>query len=179
MIKKIIVGLAAIIALILIVAAFQAEDFSVERTATISAPAAVVFGNVNELRKWEAWSPWEKLDPQMKRTYEGPASGTGAVYAWAGNSKVGEGRMTITESRPAEVIRMKLDFLKPFESTSAAVFTFKPEGQQTTVTWNMSGKKNYMSKVMCMFMSMDKMVGESFESGLAALKSLSEKPLKT
>lgn len=179
MIKKILLGLAALIAVVLVVAAFQADDFSVQRSAKISAPAAVVFGQVNDLKKWQAWSPWEKLDPAMKRTFEGPQAGTGAAYAWAGNSKVGEGRMTITESRPSELIRLRLDFIKPFASTSDVEFSFKPEGGQTAVTWTMSGKKNYMSKLMCMFMSMDKMVGGDFETGLANLKSVSENPAKT
>lgn len=179
MLTKILVGLAAIIALILVVAAFQRDDFRVERRTNISAPPPVVFGHVNDLHRWQAWSPWEKLDPELRRTYAGPSAGTGASYAWAGNSKVGEGRMTITESRPSEVIRMKLEFLKPFAATNETEFTFKPEGNQTAVTWTMSGKKNFMSKVFCLFMNMDKMVGGDFEKGLTALKSLSESASKS
>ena len=129
---------------------------------------------MNDLHKWGAWSPWAKLDPAMKETHEGAPAGTGAIYSWAGNSEVGEGRMMITESRPNELVRIKLEFLKPFAATNTTEFTFKPEGNQTAVTWDMTGEKNYISKAMCMFVSMDKMVGGDFEKGLVALKSVSE-----
>jgi hypothetical protein len=174
MIKTILVGVAAVIALILVIAAFQPEDFRVERRATFAAPASAVFPHVNEFRNWERWSPWEKLDPEMKRTFSGPQGGTGASYAWAGNSKVGEGKMTVLESRPAELVRIKLEFIKPFAATNDTEFAFKTEGKQTTVVWTMAGKKNYLSKVMCLFADMDKMVGGDFEKGLAALKAVVE-----
>ncbi|MDB6021894.1 MAG: polyketide cyclase, partial [Pedosphaera sp.] len=120
------------------------------------------------------WNPWTKLDPAIKMTYEGKPAGTGASYSWVGNSQVGEGRMTITESRPNELVGFKLEFFKPMAGVSTAEFTFKPQGGQTTVTWSMSGEKNFVSKAICLFVSMDKMIGGQFEKGLADLKSVSE-----
>lgn len=182
MIKKILLGLLVVIALFLVVAAFQPADYRVVRSASISAPASVVFSQVNDFHQWNAWSPWEKLDPAMKRTFEGPPAGVGAVYGWSGNSQVGEGRSTITESRPNELIKIRLDFVKPFVSTCNIEYTFKPEGGQTGVTWSMDGKHNYVGKVMCLgmslFTSMDKMVGGQFEEGLANLKAVSESAAK-
>ena len=174
MLIKILVILAVIIVVFIIVVATRPADFRVTRTATISAPTEVVFAQVNDLRKWEAWNPWGKLDPACKMTYEGPPSGTGAGYTWAGNKKVGEGRMTITESHPNELIRFNLEFRKPFKANNTAEFTFKSERNQTTVSWSMAGKKNFMFKAMGLFMDTDKMVGGDFERGLAALKSVAE-----
>lgn len=175
MIKKILIGLVVIVAVFLVVAAFQPEDYRVTRSAAIAAEPAVVFAQVNDLKKWDAWSPWEKLDPAMKKTHEGPAAGTGASYTWSGNSKVGEGRCTITESRPYELVRTRLDFVKPFASTCTADFTFKPDGGQTNVIWTMEGKNNFIGKAMCLVMNMDKMVGGQFAEGLANLKAIAEK----
>ena len=174
MTKKILIAIGVIVVVFLIVVALQPAEFRVVRSANMSAPPAVVFAQVNDFHKWEAWSPWEKLDPALKRTYEGPPEGTGAIYRWAGNNKVGEGSMTITESRPSDLIRIKLEFLKPFASTADTEFTFKPEGNQIAVTWSMAGKNNFMAKAMCLFMNMDKMVGGQFEQGLAQMKSLVE-----
>jgi hypothetical protein len=129
---------------------------------------------VNDFHKWEEWSPWAKLDPAAKATFEGPSAGTGAIFRWAGNKEVGEGSMTITESRPSDLIRIRLEFLKPFAATNTAEFTFKPEGDQTAVTWSMAGQNNFMSKAICLFMDRDKMVGGKFEEGLAAMKSIAE-----
>jgi hypothetical protein len=157
-----------------VVVALQPADFRVTRSATIAAPPEAVFPHVNELKKWEAWNPWGKLDPAMKLTYEGPATGVGAAYAWVGNNQVGEGRMTITESRAHEFVRFKLDFFKPMAGTSEAEFTFKPQGNQTEVAWTMTGKNNFIAKAMCLFMSMDKMIGGQFEKGLGDLKSMAE-----
>ena len=178
MIKKVFITLAVIVVIFVIVAALQPADYRVTRSASVAAPSGVVFAQVNDLHKWESWSPWEKLDPAMKRVHEGAPAGTGAVYAWAGNSKAGEGRMTITESRPNELIRMKLEFIKPFASTCVTEFTFKPESDQTAVKWTMTGQKNFVSKAICLFMSMDKLIGGDFEKGLANLKSLSEAAAK-
>lgn len=174
MLKVIVIAIASLIVLFLVVAALQPAEYRVVRSATISAPPDIVFAQLNDLRKWQEISPWAKLDPTAKNTFEGPASGTGAALAWAGNSKVGEGRMTITESQPNVLLRMRLDFLKPFASTAATEFTFKPNGNQTTVTWSMSGQKNFMSKAFCLFMNMDKMVGGQFDEGLANLKTVTE-----
>jgi Polyketide cyclase / dehydrase and lipid transport len=174
MIKKILLGLVAIIAVILIVAAFQPADYRIVRSATLSAPPAAVFAQVNDLHLWQAWSPWAKLDPAMKTSYAGPATGVGAVSSWDGNNDVGAGSMTITESQPDSLVRFRLDFLKPFKDTCTSDFTFKPAGNQTVVTWSMDGKKQYVSKVMCLFLNMDKMVGGQFETGLADLKKTVE-----
>ena len=133
-----------------------------------------IFPHVNELRNWEAWNPWAKLDPNCKMTYSGPPAGASAGYAWAGNKKVGEGRLTITESKPSQLVRLKLEFLKPFAATNTAEFTFQPEGSQTAVTWSMSGKNNFMSKAFGLFMNCDKMIGGDFEKGLVAMKMVVE-----
>ena len=171
----IILILVAIAAIIFIVAAaMQSSDFRVTRTATISTPASAVFAQVNDLQKWDAWSPWAKLDPDARNSFEGPVSGIGAVMRWAGNNKVGQGSMTIIESRPDEFIRFKLEFLKPFAATNTAEFTFNSENDQTTVTWTMYGKSNFKSKAIGLIMNCDKMVGGQFEKGLAALKSVVE-----
>ncbi len=174
MLKIVLIALVAIIVLFALVVAMQPSEFRVARTATISAPAPVVFAQVNDFHNWEAWSPYAKLDPAMKKTYEGASAGTGAIYAWAGNSEVGEGRTTITESRPSDLIRIKLEFVRPFAVTNTAEFTFEPEGDQTAVTWSMTGKNTFMSKTVGLFMDMDKMVGGQFEQGLAQLKSVVE-----
>jgi hypothetical protein len=146
----------------------------VTRSATILAPTSVVFAQVNDFHNWDAWSPWAKLDPAAKNSFDGPSSGTGARFSWAGNDKVGEGAMTITDSRESELVRIKLDFVKPFKATNTAEFTFKPEGGQTLVTWSMFGQKNFPCKAVSLFMDMDKMVGGEFEQGLASMKSVAE-----
>jgi uncharacterized protein YndB with AHSA1/START domain len=174
MLTKILIALAVIVVVFAAIVAMQPSEFRVTRTAAISAPPAAVFAQVNDLHKWEAWSPWVKLDPAMKKTYEGAPAGTGAIHAWAGNNQVGEGRMTITESRPNELIRFKLEFLKPFATTNTAEFSFKPEGNQTVVTWSMAGENNFIAKALHLFMNMDKMVGGQFEKGLAQMKSVVE-----
>jgi len=174
MLKKILIVIGVIVVVFVIIVALQPAEFHIARTATIAAPAEVVFAQVNELKKWDAWSPWIKIDPAMKQTYEGPASGKGALSRWAGNNQVGEGSMTITESRPNELIRFDLEFIKPMAGTSTSEFTFKPEGNRTTVTWSMSGRNNFIAKAMCLFMNMDKMVGGEFEKGLAQMKSITE-----
>ena len=172
MLKKILLVIVALVAIFAIVVAFQPAAFRVERSATIPAPPAVVFAQVNDFHNWDAWSPWARLDPAMKQAHSGAPAGTGAVYTWEGNKDVGEGRMTITESRPNELIRIKLDFIKPFAATNVTEFVFKPSASQTAVTWTMTGEKNYISKAVCLFMDMDKMVGGDFEKGLASLKTV-------
>jgi uncharacterized protein YndB with AHSA1/START domain len=174
MFKKILIGLAVIIAILVVVIAMQPADFKIERSTTIKAPPASVFALVNDFHKWEVWSPWAKLDPNMKATYEGPAAGPGAKYSWVGDSKVGEGRMTIEDSRPPELVKIRLEFLKPFAATSDTEFNFKPEGNGTKVTWTMSGKNGFMPKAFGLFMNMDKMVGGDFEKGLAQMKFAAE-----
>jgi hypothetical protein len=166
--------IVVIVSLLLVVIASRPAEFSVTRSTSMSAPPQVVFPQVNDFHNWEAWSPWAKLDPGMKTTYSGPAAGTGAAYAWTGNSKVGEGRMMILESRPSELVRIKLEFQKPFATTNASEFTFHPQGNQTNVTWAMSGKRNFMMKAFGLFMNMDKMVGGQFEQGLRQMKAVAE-----
>jgi hypothetical protein len=172
MLKRILIGIAAVIVLFVIIVALQPAQYRVTRSATIPAAPAVVFEHVNDLHKWDAWSPWAKLDPAMKTTFDGPQSGAGASYAWIGNKEVGEGKMSITDSKANELVRLKLEFIKPFASTAMTEFTFKPEGEHTSVTWSMAGDKNFISKAFCLFMNMDKMVGRDFEKGLAGLKSV-------
>jgi hypothetical protein len=174
MLKKTLMALVAIVVVLVGVVALQPSEFRVVRSATISAPAPAVFAQVNNFHNWEAWSPWAKRDPAAKATFEGPSAGTGAIFRWAGNEEIGEGSMTITESRPSDLIRIKLEFLEPFTSTATAEFTFKPEGNQTAVMWSMAGKNNFIAKAVCLFMNMDKMVGGDFEQGLAQMKSVVE-----
>jgi len=170
--------LIAVVIVVLGLAAFVATrpaEFRVTRTASFAAPAPVVFAQVNELRKWEAWSPWAKKDPQMKQAYAGPAAGAGAVTSWVGNKDVGEGRMSIVESRPAELVRFKLEFFKPFAATNSAEFTFKEQGGRTAVSWSMSGRNNFVGKAMSVVFDFDKMIGADFEAGLASMKTIVEK----
>lgn len=169
MLKKIFLGLALVFAVFLAVIAMQPAEFRVVRSATLAAPPETVFPFVNETRKWEAWNPWIKLDPSMKLTYSGPEGGTGAAYAWVGNDQVGEGRLTITESRTNELVRIRLEFFKPMAGVSPTVFTFQPEGANTTVSWTMHGTNNFVAKTFCLFMDMDTMIGTSFEQGLTNL----------
>ncbi len=173
-IKRVLLGLAAVVVVFAAVVAAQPSDFRVTRTATMSAPPPDVFSQVNDFHNWQAWSPWAKLDPNARATFEGPSSGEGARFGWSGNDQVGEGTMTITESHPSDLIKIRLDFLKPFAGTNTALFTFEPEADQTRVTWTMTGKKNFVCKSFCMFMNMDKMIGGEFEKGLASMKSIVE-----
>ena len=176
MLKWTLAAVAAVIVVFLIVVAMQPSDFKVERSATMRAPAPAAFAQVNDFGNWQAWSPWEKVDPALKRQYEGPKAGTGAVYAWQGNKDVGEGRMTITDSRSAERIDIKLEFFKPFAAVNQTVFTFKPAaGDATAVTWIMTGQNNFLSKAICLFVDMDKMVGGMFDQGLSQMKAIVER----
>lgn len=180
MLKKLLIGLGVVVVLLAvfaIVVSMQPDEFKVTRTGTINAPPAAVFPHVNDLHKYQAWSPWTKLDPNAKYTFEGPEAGKGAVIRWDGNDEVGAGSMTITESLPHQQIDMNLTFIRPFEGKSDVQFTFKPEGEQkdkTLVTWDMQGKNNFIAKAMCMFMDMDKMVGGDFEQGLENLNKVVE-----
>lgn len=166
--------IAAIVILLVIVVALRPAQFRIERSVKIAATPATVFAQVNDFHNWNAWSPWAKLDPAMKETYDGPAAGVGAKYAWVGNSKVGQGRMTIMESNPSSLIRTRLEFIKPFTATNIGEFTFQPQGDQTAVTWAMTGTNDFMGKAFGLFMNMDKLIGSDFEKGLASLKSLTE-----
>ena len=174
MLQIILIVIAVIIIAFVIVVALRPANFRVTRSASILAPPEAVFAQVNDFHCWESWSPWAKLDPQAKNAYEGPAAGTGAAFAWSGNNKVGEGRMTITESRPNEFVGFQIQFLRPFKATNAAEFTFRREGNQTVVSWTMSGRNNFLCKAMGLFMNCDNMIGSQFEKGLATMKSIVE-----
>lgn len=170
----VVASLALLVGAFVLVVALQPSDFRVARSATIEAPIAAVFAQVDDLHNWEGWSPWAKLDPAAKKSFEGPAAGRGAVFRWAGNQEIGEGSMTIIESRPGDLIRIDLSFKKPFAASSLAEFTFKPEGGRTTVAWSMSGRNSFLAKAICLFMNMDKTLGGEFERGLAQLKAVVE-----
>jgi hypothetical protein len=175
MLIKILIGVVVVLAVLAAYIATRPEDFSVVRSASFAAPAPAVFAQVNELKKWETWSPWAKKDPQAKSSYAGPAAGTGASMSWAGNKEVGEGRMTIVESRPNELLRFKLEFFKPFAATNSAEFAFQEAGGRTALTWTMRGQNNFIGKAMCLVFDMDKMVGGDFDAGLSGIKAIVEK----
>jgi uncharacterized protein YndB with AHSA1/START domain len=174
MLLKVVIGLIVVVIGLVVFVATRPAEYQVSRTAAINAPPAAVFAQVNDFHNWVAWNPWGKIDPAIKQAYEGAPAGPGAVYTWSGNREVGEGRMTITESRPNELIRIRLEFMKPLAGTSTAEFTFKPEGDRTVVTWSMAGQKNFMAKAIHMVLDMDKMIGGNFEQGLAAMKAVVE-----
>lgn len=178
MIRKLALGLGIAVALgaawLAIGIARQPDAFHVERSVTIAAPPERAFAHVNDFRAWRAWSPYEARDPNLERTYEGPAAGEGAVYAWSGNPDIGAGRMTILESDAPSLVAIRLEFFRPFEATNAATFRFTPAPGGSTVTWSMDGANNVLSKTMSLFFDMDAMIGSDFEHGLAALKRLAE-----
>jgi len=178
MLKRLLFGLAALIAAFLVVVWLQPDDYRLTRSTTIMAPAAEIFARVNDLRQWDDWSPWAKLDPNMKQGYEGAPAGTGAMYSWTGNDQVGQGRMTITDSKPSELVKIKLEFIKPWTATNATDFVFTPQGNQTSVKWTMDGDNTFMGKAFGLFMNMDKMVGGDFEKGLAQMKAVAETTAK-
>lgn len=168
----IILGL---LALLLLIAAMRPNTMNIQRSATINAPAEKIFPLINDFHEWVKWSPWEKLDPNLKRDHSGAASGVGAKYAWVGSKKVGEGRMEIMDTQAPNKVTIKLDFIKPWEAHSTTVFTLTPSGGGTNVNWNMTSSANYMSKLFGLLFNMDKMIGKDFEKGLAAMKEAAEK----
>ena len=178
MLRKVLLGLAALIIILLGIIYTRASTFRVERTTRIDAPLDVVFALVNDLHAWDRWSPWAKLDPSMKTTYGGPPVGEGATYAWTGNDKVGEGNLRIVESKPAQAVVLRLEFIKPMASTNRTEFTFKPDGTGTKVDWVMTGPLDFMGKGMDLFVGMDRMIGPDFEKGLAAMRREAEADAK-
>src|SRR5713226_1182040 len=174
MFKIIAIVVVVLLAAVLIFAATKPDTFRVQRATSIKAPPEKIFVLINDFHSWGSWSPWEKLDPTMKRTHSGAASGKGAVYKWEGNGKVGAGSMEITESSPPSKVAIKLDFIKPFEGHNIAEYTLETKGDSTNVTWAMYGPSPFISKVMQVFFSMDSMVGKDFETGLANLKAIAE-----
>ena len=173
MIKTTLLVLGLGIALVLLLAAFRPDSFRVERTVAIQAPPDRIYRHLADFKAWTAWSPWEKKDPALKRVYSGAASGVGSAYAWE-SDEVGHGRMEIAEATPASNLRIKIDFLKPFEAHNVVDFTLRPEGNATVVRWSMRGPQPYLGKLIGLFMDMDRMVGKDFEVGLAALKAVAE-----
>ena len=170
------IGLSAIAVVLIFVAvaATRPASYTVTRKIVTTAPAGVAYAQVANFHKWEAWSPWAKIDPAMKTTYSGAAAGTGAVYAWSGNSKVGEGRMTIVDVRPAEAVRLKLEFMRPMVAVNQCNFTFAPAAGGTEIAWSMVGQNGFMAKAFSIFMNFEKLVGADFERGLKSLKAVSE-----
>ena len=175
MLKKIALAVVIILVVILGLAAMKPDNFAVKREITIKAPPEKIVALVSDFHNWGSWSPWEHLDPKMKRTLSGAPNGKGAVYAWEGNDDVGAGRMEITDVTMPAKVDIKLDFLKPFESHNTAEFTLAPQGDATLVTWNMTGPMPFISKIMSVFTSMDAMIGKDFEKGLANMKAVAEK----
>ena len=173
MLKKIVFGVLLLIVAVLLYAVTRPDTMHVERAIVVNAPPDRIAPLITDFHAWKDWSPWEKLDPDLKRTITGPPSGVGAVYEWTGNSDVGAGRMEITGATP-DRITIKLDFIEPFEGHNIATFALTPEGAGTRVTWTMDGSSPYAAKVMGIFVDMDKMIGADFETGLANLKTLAE-----
>jgi uncharacterized protein YndB with AHSA1/START domain len=176
-----LVGIVAAVVVVLLVALLgyaltKPDRFRVERTTSINAPPEQIFPFIVDFHRWSAWSPWEKLDPTMQRAFSGAPQGTGAVYAWDGNGKVGSGRMEIIGATAPSAITIKLDFLKPFEAHNLAEFTLRGNGGSTNLTWAMHGSNSYLAKLMSVFVSMDSLVGKDFEAGLANLKAAAEQP---
>lgn len=176
MLKKILITVAVVIVLLIGYVAMQPSTFHVERSVSIAAPAEAVYPHIASLKLMNEWSPWDKMDPAMKKSYEGPESGVGASYSWEGNAAVGSGKMTVTEAKPSEDVKLKLEFVKPMPGISDVHFTVKPQDGKSTVTWAMDGTQNFIGKAMCLAMGgMDKMVGTQFEAGLNGLKTIVEK----
>jgi uncharacterized protein YndB with AHSA1/START domain len=175
---KILGALVVIVAVVGGVVAMQPSEFRVVRSAIIPAPPAEVFAHINDLRKWDAWSPWEKIDPALKKTFDGPPAGPGASFAWTGNAEVGQGRLTIVDSRAPELVRIRLEMIKPIAATNAVEFTLAPAGEHTRVTWSMRGENGFVSKAIGLVMDMDRMIGGQFEKGLANLKSVAQAEAK-
>ncbi|MBZ9662595.1 SRPBCC family protein [Mesorhizobium sp. ESP-6-4] len=175
MFATILIILVVIVAAVLIYAGTRPNDFVVTRSVSIEAPAETIFPLINDFRRWPEWSPFEKLDPGMKRTLSGAESGKGAAYAWEGNSKAGKGRMEITNSVPSSLMSLKLDFEKPFRANNSVDFTLSPSGEGTTVTWAMRGARPFIAKLMGLFMNFDTLIGKDFETGLGNLKRLTER----
>jgi uncharacterized protein YndB with AHSA1/START domain len=167
--KKFLLSLGILCAIVLVTAALQSDEMKVSRSAVLNAPPEAVFKVVNDFRRWDEWSPWAKLDPAMTKSLEGPPEGEGAIYRWSGNSEVGEGLTRLVESRPNERIGMELEFVRPFAGSSAVQFTFEPAGEGARVTWSMQSRKPFIGKVIGLFMDCEKMCGDQFNEGLANL----------
>ncbi len=175
MLKTIAIAVVVLIGALLIYASTRPDKFRIERSTVIQATPEKIFPLISNFRQWESWSPWEKIDPQIHRTYSGEPQGQGAIYEWSGNKNIGKGRMEIVEAVPSSRIIIKLDFITPFEAHNTVEFLLKPQGNSTRVTQVMYGPSPFISRVMGLFFSMEKMVGGKYEEGLANLKALAEK----
>jgi len=173
MLAKIAIGLAAVLGVLALVIATRPAAFRVQRTAVIAAPAGVVYAQLDDLHRWGAWNPFEKADPTTRLTFSGPERGVGSSYHFAGR-RMGEGRMTIAEARPNELVGIRADFIKPMAATHRIDFTLAPVRGGTSLTWAMSGRNGFLGKAVSLFVGMDRMVGGEFEKGLADLKRISE-----
>ena len=174
MIWTILAVVAALVVIVLIAASTRPDTFRIERQTTINATADKPFALIQDFHRWAEWSPWEQIDPDLKRAYSGTSSGTGAIYEWTGTPKVGSGRMEILETNAPSRIIIKLDFIAPFEAHNTADFALESSGGVTRVTWAMYGPQPFMNKVMSLVMNMDKIVGPDFEKGLSAMKRIAE-----
>ncbi len=172
----ILIGLLLAVVVLGLLVSRQPETVRVTRTIITHVQPFAVFSVVSDLQRWNDWSPWAKLDPNAKYAFEGPAAGVGAVFKWSGNKNVGEGKMTITETQSPNLVRIKLEFLRPFKAVNDVEFSFRPETSGTLVSWSMYGKNTFISKAMNLVMNCDKMVGGQFEQGLTALRDIVEKP---
>jgi Polyketide cyclase / dehydrase and lipid transport len=173
--KIITIIIVVLIAGVLIFAATKPNTFRVQRSVIINAQPKRIFAFINDFHKWDVWSPYEKLDPAMKRTYSGSKSGKGSIYEWKGNMKAGQGRMEIVNAIQPSVVTIKLDFMKPMAGHNTSEFTLEPKWDSTKVTWTMYGPYSYFHKIMSVFFNMDKMIGNAFETGLNNLKTIVEK----
>jgi hypothetical protein len=178
MLRKVLLGIAALIIILVGIIYTRASTFRVERATRIEAPPDVVYALVSDFRAWDRWSPWAHLDPSMKVTYGGTPSATGSTMSWTGNDKVGEGGMRITETKPPQALAMRLEFIKPMASVNRTDFTFKPDGTGTKVDWVMTGPLDFMGKGMDLFVGMDRMIGPDFEKGLASMRREAEADAK-
>lgn len=172
MLRKILFGLATLLVVLVAIIIVQPSEYRVSRTLTMAAPPQDIFAQLNDFHRWEAWSPWAKLDPKAKVSFDGPAAGKGAIFAWSGNSKVGEGRMTLVESTPDSLVRTRTDFVKPFVGSSYSEFVLRPEGNGTAVSWTMFGENDFIAKAMGLVISMNKVLGGEMEKGLASIQAL-------
>jgi hypothetical protein len=170
----IILPLVIVAILFIVILAGLPDQFALSRSKTINAPAEKIFPLVNDLRKWDEWSPWAKLDPNAKNNFEGPQAGVGSSMTWDGNKKIGAGKMTIIESHPNTHIKFKLEFIRPFAATNISDFTFVPDSNQTKVTWTMVGESKFAFKIFSLLANCDDMAGRDFEKGLASLKAIAE-----
>jgi Polyketide cyclase / dehydrase and lipid transport len=175
------IGIAILVLIVtaIVFVATRPTSFRIERSALVSAPSDVIYAIINDLHQWGKWSPYDKRDSNMKKTFAGPSAGPGAIYTWNGNSQVGEGRLTIMESRPGQLVSMKLEFSRPFKATNQVNFKLEPCDGGTRVSWIMDGKNTFMTKAMSVFMDMDKMVGKDFEQGLANLNTVAKSETRT